>query len=232
VLIGRDGSVNAVSDETPTAPSIAGITPTVVGGRLQWWVRDVATHPDLVAACAAAGLTETRRVRQVRRPLPVVHTDDVPTVRPFVPGRDNAAWLELNARAFAHHPTQGQLDAPGLDDLLHEPWFDATGFLLHENVAGSLDGFCWTKVHLRPEPLGEIFVIGIDPTAGGTGLGRGLVLAGLDHLATAAGQEQAMLWYDPDNVAAHLLYERLGFVIHHEDAAFERVEVTAAELRA
>ena len=45
---------------------------------------------------------------------------------------------------------------------------------------GRLAGFCWTKVHDDEEPpLGEIYVIAVDPDFVGRGLGRALTVAGL-----------------------------------------------------
>ncbi len=102
--------------------------------------------------------------------------------RAFVPGSaDEAAWLDINNRAFAGHPDQADFTLERLHGLLAEPWFDADGFRLHERD-GRLAAFCWTKVHppTADDPeLGEIFVIGVDPDFQGLGLGRALTEAGL-----------------------------------------------------
>ena len=175
-----------------------------------WESRPTVEHDH---AAAAAGLSATRDLLQMRRPLPVGKPWAV-TVRPFEVGRDEDAWLEVNNRAFAAHPEQGAWDRRALEEVLAEPWFDPSGFLLHE-VAGRLAGFCWTKVHPdeRP-PLGEIFVIAVDPDFGGRGLGRELTLAGLDHLCQQ-GLTVGMLYVDSTNQAALRMYENLGFVVDH-----------------
>ena len=140
-------------------------------------------------------------------------------VRPFVPGRDEATWLEVNNRAFHWHPEQGGWDLETLRNREEQPWFDPAGFLLHERD-GKLAAFCWTKVHAHHDPpLGEIYVVAVDPSFRGLGLGRAMVLAGLDHLA-GLGLTVGMLYVDSDNAGARHLYQDLGFTTDHVDRAY------------
>lgn len=158
----------------------------------------------------AAGLEPIRTVLQLGRALPAPPPSDGFSTRPFTPGRDDDRWLAVNNRAFDWHPEQGNWARADLASRLAEPWFDPAGFLLHE-TDGVLDGFCWTKVHdhERP-PIGEIFVIAVDPDAHGRGLGHELVLAGMAHLAER-GLGSVMLWVEDDNTSARALYDDLGF---------------------
>lgn len=182
----------------------------------RWWVPGAT--PTERAIAAALGLAPSRELWQMRVPLPRPERADLDW-RPFVPGRDEAAWLEVNNRAFAAHRDQGGQTLERLLAKEAEPWFDPAGFVLHE-ADGRVDGFCWTKVHADLEPpVGEIFVIGVDPSAHGTGLGRALVLAGLDHLHRA-GLTQGMLYVDADNLPAVGLYRSLGFVTVQCDVEF------------
>ncbi len=191
------------------------------GGLARLWVR----HRDDASRAAAEslGFTEERSLHQLRRPLPV----DLPwslDVRPFVPGRDEEAWLEVNNRAFDWHPEQGGWTLDDLRDRMAEPWFDPDGFLLHEED-GRLLGFCWTKEHRDVEPpLGEIYVIAADPAAGRKGLGTSLTLAGLGH-HHRRGRGIGMLYVDGTNAKGLAMYDRLGFTIHHTDVAWT-LEVT------
>jgi len=162
----------------------------------------------------------------MRVPLPLADPPRWPdgtTVRAFVPGDDEAAWVAVNNRAFAGHPEQGAWTVDMLRARQREAWFDPEGFLLAFDADG-LAGSCWTKVHpaqppREPEPLGEIYVIGADPSRHGRGLGRALTTAGLEWLAKQ-GVTVGMLFVDAANEAAVGLYRALGFVTHRTDRAY------------
>ncbi|GAB1328887.1 mycothiol synthase [Streptomyces sennicomposti] len=190
------------------------------GKRLRVWAH--GGHSAARHLAQVLGLTLFRELRQMRRPLtdfelPEPALPEGVTVRTFVPGQDDAAWLAVNAEAFAHHPEQGSLTQRDLDDRKAQPWFDPDGFFLAER-AGRLVGFHWTKVHAE-ERLGEVYVVGVRPGAQGGGLGKALTITGLRHLA-AAGLPTAMLYVDADNKAAVAVYERLGFTTYETDLMY------------
>lgn len=188
------------------------------GGHVHMWVPKPTDGHDRLAE--SVGLRRGRELRQLRRPLPV-HEPWSLDVRPFVPGQDEEAWLEVNNRAFRWHPEQGGWDMGTLCAREEQPWFDPEGFLLHERD-GKLAGFCWTKVHGAEGghlSLGEIYVLAVDPAFQGLGLGRSLALAGLDWLYRR-GLRIAMLYVDAHNEGALRLYERLGFTVDHVDRAY------------
>ncbi|MEU8010546.1 mycothiol synthase [Micromonospora parva] len=185
-------------------------------GPLRAWAH--GDHPSAAALAVDLGFTRARVLWQLRRPLAAPlgepRLPDGVTLRAFRPGADDAAWLALNARAFAEHPEQGRWTSDDLRVRLAEPWFDPAGFLLAEETAtGRLLGFHWTKVHERPGSarIGEVYVLGVEPTAHGGGLGRALTTAGLAHLRDRRGLDRVMLYVDDSNTGAVALYERLGF---------------------
>ena len=188
------------------------------GGHVHLWVFQPTEAHDRIAE--EVGLRRGRDLLQMRRSLPVDGDPPTLALRAFRPGEDEEAWLQVNNRAFEWHPEQGDWDAETLKAREQEPWFDPEGFLLHERD-GRLAGFCWTKVHADHDPpLGEIYVIAVDPDFHGHGLGPQLVLAGLDHLHRRHGIGTGMLYVDASNTGAVRLYEQLGFTVDHIDRAY------------
>ncbi|NUT34805.1 MAG: mycothiol synthase [Hamadaea sp.] len=211
------------------------------GGRLRLWAH--GDHPSAGALAVSLGFTRARVLWQMRRslfaPVPAVPAPAGILIRAFRPGQDDQAWLEVNARAFADHPEQGRWTIDDLRVRMAEPWFDPEGFFVAERAQAGpeehipLLGFHWTKVHggadarhapeaaHQHDPIGEVYVLGVDPAAHGLGLGAALTSAGLAHLRHQ-GLDQVMLYVDEANAAAVRLYERLGFVRWATDICFER----------
>ena len=214
----------------------------VPDGRLRLWA-----HGDGPAAGALAqrmGFARTRVLLQMRRPLttplPEPVEQDGVTLRTFVPGQDEQAWTELNNRAFVGHPDQGGWGVSEVQMREKEPWFDPAGFFLAERD-GALVGFHWTKVHgghggdaphehetPHPDhehhdhpPIGEVYIVGVDPSEQGRGLGPWLTLVGL-HSLRDRGLDEVLLYVDESNTAAVRTYERLGFERHAVDVMYSR----------
>jgi mycothiol synthase len=195
-------------------------------GRLRLWAH--GEHPAAAALARSLGFERARVLFQLRRPfgapIPEPHFPDGVVLRPFRPDHDEAAWIAVNARAFAHHPEQGSWTEHDLKIREGEPWFDPAGFLLAERD-GELLGFHWTKVHgagtHEHERIGEVYVLGVDPSAQGLGLGRALTLAGLRYLQ-GLGLAQAMLYVDESNRGAVALYTGLGFERWATDVSFRK----------
>ncbi len=157
------------------------------------------------------GYSPARRLSVMERTLPAEREAALPAgieLSRFVPGRDESAWLETNNAAFVGHLENGGLTPEDLGERMALPWFRAEDLLMAWS-GDRLAGSCWTKRH--PESVGEIYVIGVHPDFQGTGLGRELVIAGLDHLWRAAGARTGLLYVDQSAVGAMRLYTELGF---------------------
>ncbi|CAB4841465.1 unannotated protein [freshwater metagenome] len=187
----------------------------IAGEKLRLW-----SHGDLAGAASLANTLVFNRVRtlhQLRRsleiPLPAHSLPSSVSLR-ALKDEDIQEWLQVNSRSFANHPEQRIWSARDVHLRMKEPWFDRNGFLVAFEDE-KMVAFCWTKVHGLTSghghvPIGEIYVIGVDPSAQGRGLGRELTVAGLSYLRNN-GIRTAMLYVESDNSPANQMYQALGF---------------------
>ncbi|OBJ30443.1 mycothiol synthase [Mycolicibacter virginiensis] len=219
-------------------------------GGARFWAH--GTLPAARATAEALGLTAVRELLQMRRSLRDLRVGTkVPpgvTIRTYAGPGDDAELLRVNNAAFSWHPEQGGWTAEDLAQRRAEAWFDPAGLFLSFDGPVLL-GFHWTKIHSgKPgaeplgarsdpsfaspssrlaEPLGEVYVVGVDPAAQGRGLGRVLTEIGLVYLADRLAEVEApivLLYVEADNTAALRTYEQLGFVVHSVDTAYAAVD--------
>lgn len=211
------------------------------GVQLRVWA--LGDSPAAHALAARSGLVPVRTLLIMRRSLSDLPEPVVPagiTITPFRVGADEQAWLTVNARAFAHHPEQGSIDAEDLAERMREPWFDPAGFFLARasgDPDGRVLGFHWTKEHgireqgvqeqgvrkqgVRKQAgrLGEVYVLGVDPEAQGRGLAKALLLTGLAHLRDR-GNEVVELYVEADQPGPVGLYRSYGFTDVSRDVMY------------
>lgn len=155
-----------------------------------------------------------RHILKIHRSLQgrIPDTDHGFAIETFDPDQHKQPWLDLNNRIFIDHPDQGNWVMQDLENRMAEPWFDPTGFFLAvEN--NQLVGTCWTKIHhdlVNQEPVGELYVVGVNPDYMGHGIGRAVSIAAMNYLSSK-GVKEAMLYVDADNEKGLKLYESLGF---------------------
>ncbi len=213
-------------------------------GRLRLWAH--GETPGAQALAQSSHFEKTRSLWQMRRslfaPIPQPEIPSGIKIREFDESKDIDAWLDLNTRAFAHLPDQSSWTETDLRRRLAESWFCPEGFFIAERISDSqVVGFHWTKAHGDPpsghhhphgdrprgeashnhDPIGEVYVLAVDPEAHIRGLGRALTLVGLNFLRSL-GLGQAMLYVDSDNARAIKLYTGLGFVHWDSDVLYKR----------
>lgn len=201
-------------------------------GRNHFWAH--GTLEPARATASALGLVPVRELIQMRRSLRNVADTVAPVpgvkVRTYAGHGDDAELLRVNNAAFVEHPEQGGWTEVELAERRGEPWFDPAGLFLAfadsaSDQVGRLLGFHWTKVHLDQPGLGEVYVLGVDPSAQRRGIGQLLTEIGIESLARRladAAEPTVMLYVESDNVAAVRTYERSGFATHSVDTAYAR----------
>jgi mycothiol synthase len=200
------------------------------GGRNQFWAH--GTLEPARATASALGLVPVRELVQMRRSLRDIRGPVPPVpgvqIRTYQGTSDDAELLRVNNAAFAHHPEQGGWTEVELAERRDEPWFDPAGLFLafgapDSDDAGRLLGFHWTKVHSDKPGMGEVYIVGVDPSAQRRGLGQTLTAVGIESLArrlAGAAEPTVMLYAESDNVAAVRTYQSLGFTTYSVDTAY------------
>jgi mycothiol synthase len=155
-----------------------------------------------------------RKILKLSRSLtePIARPDNNYQFITFDPEIHCEAWLDLNNTIFKAHPDQGNWALADLENRMREPWFDPNGFLLCVHN-GIIVGFCWTKIHnefVNVDPVGELYVIGVDSAYANKGIGKAVCTEGLIYLRDK-GLKSAILYVDEDNEAGQGLYKSLGF---------------------
>ncbi|HKS46255.1 MAG TPA: mycothiol synthase [Amycolatopsis sp.] len=198
-----------------------------VPAKLRVWAH--GDHPAAARIAERLGFSRARELLIMHTPVRDDWPEPAPppgiSLRTFVPGQDERAVIEVNARAFDWHPEQGSLTVDELRATETENWFDPAGFFLAVREDRRVAGFHWTKVHqpnprrFGGEPVGEVYVVGVDPAAQGGGLGKVLTTAGLRYLREK-GLKQVILYVEGDNAPAVAVYRRLGFAQLESDVQY------------
>jgi mycothiol synthase len=207
----RDGRV-----ETEVLEAALRLATEDGGGHLHLWAFQPSKVQNEIAS--RLGFRKGRDLLHMRVDLPLAVEPHFPPgvrLRSFEVGRDEVAWLEVNNRAFEHHPEQGGWDRETLERRMAEDWFDPEGFLLAVDDSG-IAGFCWTKINPH---CGEIYVVGVYPSHHGSGLGKSLTIAGLNYMASK-GATTGCLYVDAAQEAPLTMYQKLGFEVDHLDRAY------------
>jgi mycothiol synthase len=196
------------------------------GGPLRVWAH--GEHPGAAALAERFGFHRARELWQLRRDLTEPFAEPAlpegVRLRSFVVGKDEAEFLRVNNAAFAWHPEQGGWDVAQVRLREAEPWFDAAGFLLAVDADDRLLGYHWTKIHPAQgdeDPIGEVYVVGVDPAEQGRRLGAALTIAGLEYLRNR-GLRRVLLYVEADNAAAVRVYTKLGFTRWSSDISYAR----------
>ena len=198
------------------------------GGVLFLWVHRVGDPSTTLAA--RLGFEIQRQLAFMARPL-----DEQPRepkipegveFRPYRPDVDDDEFLRVNNAAFEGHPENGGWDRAAFAERRRLSWFDPAGLIMAWRDDTCV-GFHWTKWHSHDsdevpahEPVGEVYVLGVDPSQQGTGLGRALLLAGLRHLFER-NCRQSILYVDCANSGAVKLYESEGFTTEYQEVCYE-----------
>ncbi|SDS66243.1 mycothiol synthase [Brevibacterium sandarakinum] len=190
---------------------------TILNEEPSSWCWSHGDHPAAQRLADKHGLGRDRVLFQMRTDTGL-GLDDLPqtagpedvTIRSFTSG-DEAGWLRVNNAAFDWHPEQGSQTPEDFAEVTGADDFDPDSVILALRD-GQVIGFHQTKLTDTDEEgrLGEVYVVGVDPSVHAKGVGKALTIEGMRRMV-AAGARAIELYVESDNAPALGLYERLGF---------------------
>ncbi len=191
------------------------------GDHLSWWA--LGNQNGARGFADRIGFNPQRQLLIMERPLTEPPRSSSPAsgveIRPAADAGDLDAVVRVNALAFADHPEQGAMTRSDLDGPRAQEWFNPADLLLA--VQGDeVVGFHWTKlVQETDKTVGEVYVIGVLPTASGQGIGRVLLEAGLLHLHQR-GAQRARLYVEAEASRTVAMYSAAGFEVVWTDTQY------------
>lgn len=189
------------------------------GGNIEYWIENISEEDNAVPV--AAGYSPFRDLRILSRGLPALPAEI--ETRGFTKS-DPDEIIRINNAAFDWHPEQSGITIESLTETQSEAWYADEDFRILE-TNNELRGFCWMKIHVPTNSTlkkGEIYVIAIDPSFQGQGLGRQLALSGLEWLSKKKIRE-VFLYVESDNYPALKTYDSLGFEHISTNRCFQRM---------
>jgi len=194
------------------------------GGNIEYWIENASEKDDAIPV--SAGYSPFRDLKILSRSIPAIPAEI--ETRGFTES-DCEEIIRINNSAFDWHPEQSGMTAKRLKEIQSEAWYIDEDFRIME-INNDLKGFCWMKVHgsscnCCPKSKlskGEIFVIAVDPSYQGQGLGRQLALSGMEWLSQKKIRE-VFLYVESDNFPALKTYKSLGYEHLSTNRCYQRM---------
>ncbi|MFL5732964.1 MAG: GNAT family N-acetyltransferase [Chloroflexia bacterium] len=146
------------------------------------------------------------------------------TARTFVPGQDEELWTHVRNATFAEHYGSVPRTVEEMSHFSRQEHFRPEG-LFFAFDGDRIAGFCSTRIDPHEQErlgisIGHINTLGVMPAYRGRGIGRGLLLIGVDYLRRFVSV--VGLGVEGKNERALALYEGVGFRRHKGWAIMEK----------
>jgi len=132
---------------------------------------------------------------------------------------DTNNFIKVNNQAFSDHPDQGNMNKTTFSNLQEKAWYQDSHIRIYSPSKDQIQGFCWVKPD-QENMIGELYVVAVNPDFQNKGIGKKVVLSGLNHLASL-GYSNANLFAESTNEIAIKIYETIGFNYKQSHIYFE-----------